>query len=113
LGPVTYWRAWQLATACLKAHRVTVKKKRKGTDKQKKGPAKKSKASRSPKGKQQQERRNGWDTKRRHVRGRPHPPFPIDRSGAHGGSWSGAAPAWANAVLPFPMRGEERCMDAF
>ncbi|KAJ9515863.1 hypothetical protein QJQ45_008753 [Haematococcus lacustris] len=31
------------------------------------------------------------------------PPFPIDRSGAHGGSWSGAAPAWANAVLPFPI----------
>ncbi|GFH17071.1 hypothetical protein HaLaN_13615, partial [Haematococcus lacustris] len=41
------------------------KKERKGTDKQKKGPAKELKASRSPQGKQRQERRNGWETKRR------------------------------------------------
>ncbi|GFH08652.1 hypothetical protein HaLaN_03644, partial [Haematococcus lacustris] len=47
------------------------KKKGKGTNKQKKGPAKRLKASRSPQGKQRQERRNGWETKRRQVRGRP------------------------------------------
>ncbi|GFH09173.1 hypothetical protein HaLaN_04270 [Haematococcus lacustris] len=43
------------------------KKKRKGTDKQKKGLAKKLKASRSPRAKQRQERRNGWVTNRRQV----------------------------------------------
>ncbi|GFH23326.1 hypothetical protein HaLaN_20925 [Haematococcus lacustris] len=44
-----------------------VKKKRKGTDEQKKGPVKKLKASRPPQGKQGQERRDGWGTKRRQV----------------------------------------------
>ncbi|KAJ9510990.1 hypothetical protein QJQ45_027892 [Haematococcus lacustris] len=47
------------------AHRVMAKKKRKGSDKHKKGPGKKQKASRSPQGKQQQERRDGWTTRRR------------------------------------------------
>ncbi|GFH32950.1 hypothetical protein HaLaN_32252, partial [Haematococcus lacustris] len=37
----------------------------------KKNPGKKQKASRSPQGKQRQERRNGWDTKKRKVKGRP------------------------------------------
>ncbi|KAJ9520805.1 hypothetical protein QJQ45_013984 [Haematococcus lacustris] len=46
---------------------MMAKKKRKGTNKQKKGPAKRLKASRSPQGKQRQERRNGWETKRRQV----------------------------------------------
>ncbi|KAJ9532095.1 hypothetical protein QJQ45_003811 [Haematococcus lacustris] len=43
------------------------KKKRKGSDKHKKGPPKKPKASRSPQGKQRQERRDGWNTRRRQV----------------------------------------------
>ncbi|GFH19339.1 hypothetical protein HaLaN_16274, partial [Haematococcus lacustris] len=42
------------------------KKQRNGTDKQKKDPAK-LKASHSPQGKQRQERRNDWGTKRRQV----------------------------------------------
>ncbi|KAJ9526221.1 hypothetical protein QJQ45_009689 [Haematococcus lacustris] len=42
--------------------------KRKGTAKQKQGPAKKLKASPSPKGKQRQDRREGWKTERRQVR---------------------------------------------
>ncbi|GFH09958.1 hypothetical protein HaLaN_05191, partial [Haematococcus lacustris] len=53
------------ATARLKAHRVTAKMKWRGSDKQKKDPGMKLKASRSPQGKQRQERRDGWDTKRR------------------------------------------------
>ncbi|KAJ9509350.1 hypothetical protein QJQ45_001801 [Haematococcus lacustris] len=47
------------------------KKKRKGSDKHKKGPGKKQKASRSPQGKQRQERRDGWTTRRRQVVCRP------------------------------------------
>ncbi|GFH30293.1 hypothetical protein HaLaN_29118, partial [Haematococcus lacustris] len=43
------------------------KKKRKGSDKHKKDPGKKQKASRSPQGKQRQERRDGWTTGRRQV----------------------------------------------
>ncbi|KAJ9532706.1 hypothetical protein QJQ45_010808 [Haematococcus lacustris] len=43
------------------------KKKRKGSDKHKKGPPKKPKASRSPQGKQRQERRDDWNTRRRQV----------------------------------------------
>ncbi|KAJ9525414.1 hypothetical protein QJQ45_003180 [Haematococcus lacustris] len=43
------------------------KKKRKGSDKHKKDPGKKQKASRSPQGKQRQERRDGWTTRRRQV----------------------------------------------
>ncbi|KAJ9509352.1 hypothetical protein QJQ45_001804 [Haematococcus lacustris] len=43
------------------------KKKRKGSDKHKKGPGKKQKASRSPQGKQRQERRDGWTMRRRQV----------------------------------------------
>ncbi|GFH31056.1 hypothetical protein HaLaN_30019, partial [Haematococcus lacustris] len=50
------------ATARLNAHRVMVKKKRKGTEKHKKGQAKKPEASRSVQGKQRQERRDGWNT---------------------------------------------------
>ncbi|GFH32296.1 hypothetical protein HaLaN_31493, partial [Haematococcus lacustris] len=46
------------------------KKKRKSTAKQKQGLAKKLKASRSPQGKRRQERRDGWGTKRRQVKGR-------------------------------------------
>ncbi|GFH07009.1 hypothetical protein HaLaN_01745 [Haematococcus lacustris] len=42
------------------------KKKRKGSDKHKKGPRKTQNASRSPQGKQRQERRDGWTTRRRH-----------------------------------------------
>ncbi|GFH13773.1 hypothetical protein HaLaN_09719, partial [Haematococcus lacustris] len=37
-----------------------------------KGPGKKQKASRSPQGKQRQERRDGWTTRRRQV---PPPPY--------------------------------------
>ncbi|GFH12439.1 hypothetical protein HaLaN_08132 [Haematococcus lacustris] len=43
------------------------KKKRKGSDKHKKDPGKKQKASRSSQGKQRQERRDGWTTRRRQV----------------------------------------------
>ncbi|KAJ9517807.1 hypothetical protein QJQ45_004144 [Haematococcus lacustris] len=43
------------------------KKKRKGSEKQKQDPGKKLKASRSPQGKQRQERRDGWNTSRRQV----------------------------------------------
>ncbi|GFH11692.1 hypothetical protein HaLaN_07235, partial [Haematococcus lacustris] len=43
------------------------KKKRKGSDKHKKGSSKKLEASRSPQGKQGQERRDGWNTRRRQV----------------------------------------------
>ncbi|KAJ9512395.1 hypothetical protein QJQ45_012988 [Haematococcus lacustris] len=39
------------------------KKKRKGSAKEKKGLTKKPKASRSPQGKQRQERRDGWEMK--------------------------------------------------
>ncbi|GFH22055.1 hypothetical protein HaLaN_19460, partial [Haematococcus lacustris] len=46
-------------------------KKRKSTAKQKKGQAKKSKASRSPRVKQRQARRDGWKAQRRQVRVRP------------------------------------------
>ncbi|GFH29222.1 hypothetical protein HaLaN_27854, partial [Haematococcus lacustris] len=56
-----------MATARFDAHRAMVKKRRKSTDKQKKGPAKKLKASCSRQGKQRQDRRNGWETKRRQV----------------------------------------------
>ncbi|KAJ9526092.1 hypothetical protein QJQ45_009555 [Haematococcus lacustris] len=44
-----------------------VKEKRKGTDKHKRGPPKKPKASRSAQGKQRQARRDGWSTTRRQV----------------------------------------------
>ncbi|KAL6752747.1 hypothetical protein V8C86DRAFT_563899 [Haematococcus lacustris] len=47
-------------TARRTAHRVMAKKKRKGSDK-------KQKASRSPQGKQRQERRDGCTTRRRQV----------------------------------------------
>ncbi|KAJ9507438.1 hypothetical protein QJQ45_006421 [Haematococcus lacustris] len=43
------------------------KKKRKGSDKHKKDLGKKQKASRSPQGKQRQERRDGWTTRSRQV----------------------------------------------
>ncbi|KAJ9526118.1 hypothetical protein QJQ45_009610 [Haematococcus lacustris] len=43
------------------------KKKQKGGVKEKKGPPKKQKASRSPQGKQRQERRDGWNNRRRQV----------------------------------------------
>ncbi|GFH17030.1 hypothetical protein HaLaN_13565, partial [Haematococcus lacustris] len=46
------------------------KKKQKGGVKEKKGPPKKQKASRSPQGKQRQERRDGWNNRRRQVTGR-------------------------------------------
>ncbi|GFH13010.1 hypothetical protein HaLaN_08808 [Haematococcus lacustris] len=52
------------ATARLTVYRVMAKKKRKSTAKQKQGPAKKLKTSRSPQGKQRQER---WATSRRQV----------------------------------------------
>ncbi|KAJ9509288.1 hypothetical protein QJQ45_001736 [Haematococcus lacustris] len=52
------------ATARLNAHRVMAKK---GSGKHKKDPGKKQKASRSPQGKQRQERRDGWTTRRRQV----------------------------------------------
>ncbi|GFH30089.1 hypothetical protein HaLaN_28873, partial [Haematococcus lacustris] len=55
------------ATARRTAHRVMAKKKRKDSDKHKKDPGKKKKASRSPQGKQRQERRDGWTTRRRQV----------------------------------------------
>ncbi|GFH24645.1 hypothetical protein HaLaN_22476, partial [Haematococcus lacustris] len=48
------------ATARRTAHRVMAKKKRKGSDK-------KRKVSRSAQGKQRQERRDGWTTRRRQV----------------------------------------------
>ncbi|KAJ9511043.1 hypothetical protein QJQ45_002865 [Haematococcus lacustris] len=48
------------ATARRTAHRVMAKKKRKGSDKKKK-------VSRSPQGKQRQERRDGWTTRKRQV----------------------------------------------
>ncbi|GFH18972.1 hypothetical protein HaLaN_15856 [Haematococcus lacustris] len=48
-----------------------VKRKRKGSAKENKGPPKKLKASRSRQGKQRQERRDGWCTSRRQVKGRP------------------------------------------
>ncbi|KAJ9523479.1 hypothetical protein QJQ45_007234 [Haematococcus lacustris] len=60
-------KSFEKATARLNAHRVMVKKKRKGTDKHKNGPPKKPKASRSAQGKQRQERRDGWNTCRRQV----------------------------------------------
>ncbi|GFH18999.1 hypothetical protein HaLaN_15884 [Haematococcus lacustris] len=47
------------------SHRAMARKKRKGTAKQKQDPKKKSKASRSPQGKQREDRREGWETKRR------------------------------------------------
>ncbi|GFH20148.1 hypothetical protein HaLaN_17226 [Haematococcus lacustris] len=50
----------QSATARRTTHLVMAKKKRKGSDK-------KQKASRSPQGKQRQERRDGWTTRRRQV----------------------------------------------
>ncbi|GFH07278.1 hypothetical protein HaLaN_02060 [Haematococcus lacustris] len=43
------------------------KTKWKGSEKQKKDSGKKRKASRSPQGKQRQERRDGWNTSRRQV----------------------------------------------
>ncbi|GFH06270.1 hypothetical protein HaLaN_00874 [Haematococcus lacustris] len=49
------------------SHGVMAKKQRKRSPKEKKGPPKKLNASRSPQGKQRQERRNGWDTSRRQV----------------------------------------------
>ncbi|GFH08107.1 hypothetical protein HaLaN_03018 [Haematococcus lacustris] len=55
------------ATVLLNAHRVMAKDKRKGTTKHNKDPGKKQKASRSPQGKQRQERRDGWATSRRQV----------------------------------------------
>ncbi|GFH33551.1 hypothetical protein HaLaN_32940, partial [Haematococcus lacustris] len=48
------------ATARRTAHRVMAKKKRKGSDK-------KHKVSRSAQGKQRQDRRDGWTTRRRQV----------------------------------------------
>ncbi|GFH09891.1 hypothetical protein HaLaN_05116 [Haematococcus lacustris] len=47
-----------------------VTKKQKGSPNEKKGPGKKQKASRSPQGKQRQERRDGWNTSRRQLKGR-------------------------------------------
>ncbi|KAJ9515516.1 hypothetical protein QJQ45_021666, partial [Haematococcus lacustris] len=49
---------WRKATARRTAHRVMTKKKRKGSDK-------KRKVSRSAQGKQRQDRRDGWTTRRR------------------------------------------------
>ncbi|KAJ9526160.1 hypothetical protein QJQ45_009624 [Haematococcus lacustris] len=46
------------------------KKKRKGSDKHKKDPGKKQKASRPPQGKQRQARRDSWSNQRRQVTGR-------------------------------------------
>ncbi|GFH29456.1 hypothetical protein HaLaN_28112 [Haematococcus lacustris] len=46
------------------AHRVMAKKKRKGSDK-------KYKVSRSAEGKQRQDRRDGWTTRRRQLRDKP------------------------------------------
>ncbi|GFH07170.1 hypothetical protein HaLaN_01931 [Haematococcus lacustris] len=60
------------ATARRTAHRVMAKKKRKGSDKHKKDPGKEQKASRSPQGKQRQERRDGWTTRRRQVTPPPY-----------------------------------------
>ncbi|GFH10708.1 hypothetical protein HaLaN_06070 [Haematococcus lacustris] len=48
------------APACRTAHRVMAKKRRKGSDK-------KRKVSRSAQGKQRQDRRDGWTTRRRQV----------------------------------------------
>ncbi|KAJ9522519.1 hypothetical protein QJQ45_008367 [Haematococcus lacustris] len=53
------------ATSRLNAYCVMAKKKRKGSDKHKKGSSKKLKASRSPQGKQGQECRDGWNTRTR------------------------------------------------
>ncbi|KAJ9505834.1 hypothetical protein QJQ45_026012 [Haematococcus lacustris] len=60
------------ATARRTVHRVMAKKKRKGSDKHKKDPGKKQKASRSPQGKQRQERRDGWTTRRRQLTPPPY-----------------------------------------
>ncbi|GFH33430.1 hypothetical protein HaLaN_32802, partial [Haematococcus lacustris] len=56
-------------TARLKVYRSMAKKLRKGTAKQKKGPATKLKASRSSQGKQRQDRGDGGNTKRRQAQG--------------------------------------------
>ncbi|GFH18677.1 hypothetical protein HaLaN_15519 [Haematococcus lacustris] len=61
------------------AHHVMAKKKRKGSDK-------KQKASRSRQGKQRQERRDGWTTRRRHQgpRGRSAARLQEDQAQAAG-----------------------------
>ncbi|GFH23398.1 hypothetical protein HaLaN_21004 [Haematococcus lacustris] len=71
------------ATARLNAHRVMAKK---GSGKHKKDPGKKQKASRSPQGKQRQERRDGWTTRRRHQgpRGRSAARLQEDQAQAAG-----------------------------
>ncbi|KAJ9526082.1 hypothetical protein QJQ45_009558 [Haematococcus lacustris] len=55
------------ATARLSADRLTVKEKREGSGKEKKGPREKPEAFRSPQCKQRQARRDGWNTSRRQA----------------------------------------------
>ncbi|GFH15773.1 hypothetical protein HaLaN_12065, partial [Haematococcus lacustris] len=61
--------------------------------KHKKDPGKKQKASRSPQGKQRQERRDGWNTRKRQVTGRARLMCPRTATSGHYWSSSNGGPS--------------------